>query len=225
MKYSQNKSLNTFEIEYKIANKAVKIKSSGGAAYFDTWQWFNLSNTKLLLKVTSETICQLSKCQFNNWFAGIIDGDGNFDIRKIGKKEVLKAIRIKLHVRDIRILTRIQNELHIGRIRIDKNKLYALYIISTNMEMRQVIARVNGLIRLKVDSFERACKNLEINFKEANYILEENDNYLAGLIDTDGTIVFNYASNRIECNLEIKFNKYSEKLNLEKVIPQYTPVR
>nr|YP_492651.1 ribosomal protein L6 [Dictyostelium citrinum]Q2LCP1.1 RecName: Full=Large ribosomal subunit protein uL6m; AltName: Full=60S ribosomal protein L6, mitochondrial [Dictyostelium citrinum]ABC60402.1 ribosomal protein L6 [Dictyostelium citrinum] len=29
MKYSQNKSLNTFEIEYKIANKAVQIKSSG----------------------------------------------------------------------------------------------------------------------------------------------------------------------------------------------------
>ncbi|KAM9955273.1 hypothetical protein ACTFIW_000197 (mitochondrion) [Dictyostelium discoideum] len=174
---------------------------------------------------SSETICQLSKCQFNNWFAGIIDGDGNFDIRKLGEKEVLKAIRIKLHVRDIRILTRIQNELHIGRIRIDKNKLYALYIISTKMEMRQVIARINGLIRLKVDSFERACKSLEINFKEANYILEENDSYFAGLIDTDGTIVFNYKSNRIECNLELKLNKYSEKLNLEKVIPQYKPVR
>gem|GEM_PF-2430047 len=58
--------------------------------------------------------------------AGVIDGDGNFDIRKINSKLVLKAIRIKLHNRDVRILTRIQNELHMGRIRADKNKPHSL---------------------------------------------------------------------------------------------------
>jgi hypothetical protein len=76
----------------------------------------------------SETIRQISN--FNNkdeilffkWLAGIIDGDGNFDLRKLNSKLVLKAIRIKLHNRDVRILTRIQNNLHIGRIRTDKNK-------------------------------------------------------------------------------------------------------
>jgi cytochrome c oxidase subunit 1 len=66
-------------------------------------------------------------CSFIHWLAGVIDGDGNFDIRKINSKLVLKAIRIKLHNRDVRILTRIQNELHMGRIRADKNKPHSLW--------------------------------------------------------------------------------------------------
>ena len=88
----------------------------------------------------SETIRQLSNLKFistkseidhkfYSWLAGIIDGDGNFDIRKINNNLVLKAIRIKLHNRDIRILTRIQNYLHIGRIKTDKHKPYSMFII------------------------------------------------------------------------------------------------
>jgi hypothetical protein len=70
----------------------------------------------------SETVRQLpdnEEYKFWNWFAGIIDGDGNFDIRKVpllcgSNKKVLKQIRIKLHNRDIKILTRIQDFLHMG---------------------------------------------------------------------------------------------------------------
>src|SRR5215472_2461619 len=81
----------------------------------------------------SETIRQISDFkkgninkEFLNRLAGIIDGDGNFDIRKINSKLVLKAIRIKLHNRDIRILSYIQNNLHLGKIRNDKNKPYSI---------------------------------------------------------------------------------------------------
>lgn len=61
----------------------------------------------------SETARQLPDTEdykFWNWFAGIIDGDGNFNIRidPLSKKKVLKQIRIKLH-KDIRILSRIQD--------------------------------------------------------------------------------------------------------------------
>jgi hypothetical protein len=70
----------------------------------------------------SETTRQISDLkgkdlkEFFNRLAGIIDGDGNFDIRYINSKLVLKAIRIKLHDRDIRILSYIQNTLHIGAV-------------------------------------------------------------------------------------------------------------
>jgi len=88
---------------------------------------------------SSETIRQLSDfChndnfkQFTQWLAGIVDGDGNFDLRKdpVTKKKKLKAIRIKLHRRDCRILTRIQNKLHYGQIRIDKKRPYVIFQIS-----------------------------------------------------------------------------------------------
>ena len=72
----------------------------------------------------------------------------------LAKKKVIKQIRIKLHNRDIRILRRIQDYLHIGRIRTDKNKPYSMYIVSTKEDMTYIIKNLNGLIRLKVPSFK-----------------------------------------------------------------------
>lgn len=180
-------------------------------------------------KGSSETIRQFSsivkdKESFHSWLAGIIDGDGNFDIRKNSNKNlVLKAIRIKLHNRDIRILTRIRNLLHVGRIRSDAKKPYSMYIVSTKQEMAFVINIINGSIRLKTDSFKKACDCLNIQYIQSNYTLEPFDAYFAGLVDTDGSIVFNYDSNRIECNLEFKYNTYSEKLNFDNVITNCKP--
>ena len=171
-------------------------------------------------------LCSAQKCafkigdqdqQFYQWLAGIIDGNGNFDIRKNKdnlNKLTLKAIRIKLHNRDIRILTRIQNYLHMGRINSDKNKPYSLFIISTNNDMSFLINRLNGLIRIKAHSFKKSCDLYNIPYIEPNYNIQKYDPYFSGLIDTDGSIVFNFTNNRIECNLEFKYNLYSSKLNL-----------
>lgn len=161
---------------------------------------------------------------FRSWFAGVIDGDGNFDVRKdTSKNLVLKAIRIKLHVRDARILTRIQNHLHFGKIHKDQNKPYCLYIVSTKKEMELIVNLINGLIRVKVSSFKKACCCLNIPFQEPEYVRMPYDPYFSGLIDTEGSIVFNFSGNRIECNLELKYNQYSKKLNFNKVIPHYLP--
>jgi len=177
----------------------------------------------------SETIRQLSNFdnkkdyEFFSWFAGIIDGDGNFDMRKVGSDLKLKAIRIKLHNRDVRILARIQNYLHIGKIRSDKNKPYSLYVVSTKKDMEYIISQLNGLIRIKLTGFIKACKYFNIEYKEADYNIKPYDPYFSGLIDTDGSIVFNYNSNRIECNLDFKYNEYTQKLDLSSVIPYYKP--
>ena len=176
----------------------------------------------------SETIRQIpdkEDYKFWNWFAGVIDGDGNFDIRinPISNKRVLKQIRIKLHNRDIRILKRIQDYLHIGRIKTDKNKPYSMYIVSTKETMKYILKNLNGLIRLKVPKFKEACNIFNIKYVEANYNIELYDSYFAGLVDTDGSIVFNYAGNRIECNLEFQYNEYTSKLNLDNTILNSKP--
>ena len=190
----------------------------------------------------SETARQLPEkedSKFWNWFAGIIDGDGNFDIRKnikskfvqsictntsvLPSNKTLKQIRIKLHNRDIRILRRIQDYLHIGRIRTDKNKPYSLYIVSTKKDMLYIIKNLNGLIRLKVPNFKEACNLYNLEYLEPNYNIKLYDPYFAGLVDTDGSIVFNYAGNRIECNLEFQYNEYTSKLNIDNVILNSKP--
>ena len=195
----------------------------------------------------SETARQLPEkedSKFWNWFAGIIDGDGNFDIRIVkveGKnekslsssnkplslpttnKKVLKQIRIKLHNRDIRILRRIQDYLHIGKIRADKNKPYSIYTVSNKEDMTYLVKNLNGLIRLKVPSFKEACNLYNIDYIEPNYNIELYDSYFAGLVDTDGSIVFNYAGNRIECNLEFQYNEFTCKLNFDNTILNCKP--
>lgn len=185
------------------------------------------------LKESSETIRQLSNLKskdrnFYSWLAGVIDGDGNFDIIKNPNKNsknslILKSIRIKLHNRDIRILSRIQDYLHCGRIRSVKNRPYSFYIVSTKEEMSFIINQINGFIRIKADAFQKACSILNIDYIEANYNIETSDPYFSGLIDTDGSIVFNYAANRIECNLELKYNDYTKKLNFDNVIQNCKP--
>ena len=57
---------------------------------------------------TSETIRALS-AKDKEWLAGIIDGDGNFDIRVINNKKVFKSLRITQSVRDSRILYRVKD--------------------------------------------------------------------------------------------------------------------
>src|SRR6202008_759664 len=99
----------------------------------------------------------------------------------------LKAIRIKFHVRDIKILNIIQNKLHFGRIKHLNNNTYCMYIVSTKQDMAIIINLINGLIRLKVDSFKKACDSLNIQYIEPNYTLEPYDPYFSGLIDTDGS--------------------------------------
>jgi len=128
-----------------------------------------------------------------------------------------------VHNRDIRILKRIQDYLHIGRIRADKNKPYSIYSLSTKENMHYVLTNINGLIRLKVPSFKEACLLYNIDYLEANYDIPLYDPYLSGLVDTDGSIVYNYSGNRIECNLEFKYNEYSSKLNLNNIMPCCKP--
>ena len=71
-----------------------------------------------------------------------------------------------------------------------------------------LINNINGLIRLKVEGLKKSCDYLGVKYREADYNIKSYDPYLAGLVDTDGTIVYNYTGNRIECNLEFKYNKY-----------------
>jgi hypothetical protein len=77
---------------------------------------------------------------FYAWLAGIIDGDGNFDLRPNATKQlVLKAIRVKVHCRDIAILDRIKSQLQYGRITKSNSKPYATNIVSTKKHMRLLV--------------------------------------------------------------------------------------
>lgn len=150
---------------------------------------------------------------FKSWLAGIVDGDGNFDFRGT----VLKAIRIKIHVRDVRILKHIQSTLHIGRIKHIKSKPYVMYIVSSKPHMSLFVLTINGHIRVKVPRFEKACVSLGLEATPAG-VCAENDAYFAGLVDSDGWVVYNYPQNCITVGVEVNMSCHVEKLNFDNVI-------
>nr|YP_009546695.1 LAGLIDADG homing endonuclease [Heterodermia speciosa]AYP35435.1 LAGLIDADG homing endonuclease [Heterodermia speciosa] len=143
--------INTFclyKLDYTRCNKLLSSENNNTVISYKLINMQSAENCKGF----SETARQLPDNKshtFLNWFAGVLYGDGNFYIRKspLGDKKVLKQIRIKLHNRDVKILTRIQNYLHIGRIISDKNKPYSIFIVSTKESMDYVLNGVNGVIK------------------------------------------------------------------------------
>ncbi len=213
----KNTSRNNILLNSKNNNTAVKfnaklmnIQSAENCKEFS-------ETTRQLPDFTKDSI-------FWNWFSGIIDGKGKFDIRldPLNKKKVLKQIRIKLYNEDIRILTRIQNYLHIGKIISDINKPYSVYTVSTKENIMYILKNINGLIRIKTLSFKEACALYNIDFIEGDYNIGLYDTYFAGLIDSIGNIDLNYKENVIECTLTFKYNEYTSKLNFDKTLLNYS---
>jgi hypothetical protein len=80
-------------------------------------------------------------------------------------------------------------------------------------------------MRLKVPGFKESCELYNILYKEANPKIERNSAYLAGLTDTDGSIVFNFQAHSIVLTLEFQENIYSSALDFSEVIPGAIPDR
>lgn len=158
------------------------------------------------------------------YIAGALDGGGSLNlVKNTAKNWVLTFIQIKVPVRDVKILQSVKNKLNIGRIEYSKNNPSARWVVSTKQDIIAVLNLVNGKIRLKVDSFKNACIWAQIDFKEANYTISSEDSYFAGLVDTDGSIVFNYTSNRIECILQVKQNQYTDRLDFNHFLKNQIP--
>lgn len=165
---------------------------------------------------SSETIRALSKKEIQ-WLAGIFDGDGSFEFRIINNKRKVHMISITQNLRDVRILYQVKNLLKMGRIR-KKTINTGVYRISHISGMVYLLNLINGEIRLKVNSFKDACEYFNIYYKKASNIVETDSAYLAGLVDTDGSVILNYLNNRIELHIEVKQTEYSLNLDLTNVI-------
>jgi hypothetical protein len=154
--------------------------------------------------------------------AGVIDGDGNFDIRVINNIKIFKSIRITQATRDARVLYRIKDLLKTGTIR-SRGPNLLIYSLCHKNGLLRCVNMINGHIRIKIPGFLSACKFFNITYIPASPVIPKNSGYLAGLTDTDGSIVFNYPGNRIELHLEFKQNEHTLNLDFSKVIEGTIP--
>ena len=122
--------------------------------------------------------------QWNQWLAGLIDGDGYLAIQKNN----VAVCEITMPLTDEYLLMQIKQKLG-GKIYPRSGAKAVRYRLMHKDGIRNLLNRINGFIRnsQRVPQFQTLCAKFEISFIPANP-LSLNTGYIAGFFDADGTI-------------------------------------
>jgi len=140
---------------------------------------------------------------FNQWLAGLIDGDGYFILTKKG----YSSCEITMDARDVKALYEIKHK-YGGTIKPISNANAVRYKLRHKKGLISLINDVNGLIRnpARLLQMNKLCVKYNIELKYPGP-LTFNDGWLSGFIDSDGSIYYNEASGQVFIGLSQK-NKY-----------------
>jgi len=124
---------------------------------------------------------------FNEWLAGVIDGDGHFRLSH-GKYPFLQII---MEVKNTPLLAAIQARFGGYLVSpVNCRPTTAKYTLGKRHLMRELVNSMNGHIRgiNRVPQFIELCNNLDIKYIPA-IPLTRDSAWFSGMIDSDGTIV------------------------------------
>jgi Proton-conducting membrane transporter/NADH-Ubiquinone oxidoreductase (complex I), chain 5 N-terminus/LAGLIDADG endonuclease len=140
---------------------------------------------------------------FNQWLAGLIDGDGHFILTKKGSSRLY----IVMDIRDKDALYQILHKFG-GSIRPMSNANALRYNISNRKGLIKLIEAVNGEIRnpTRLLQMNKLCTKFGIQLVYPNK-LTFNNGWLSGFIDSDGSVYFNKSSGQVFISATQK-NKY-----------------
>jgi hypothetical protein len=131
--------------------------------------------------------------KFNEWLAGIIDGDGCFLLSKKG----YASLEIVMQLRDKRILYLIKQK-YGGAVKLHAGYNYLRYRLHHKAGLLSLIHGINGLIRnpTRILQLGKICNIYGIELKDPKPLTYYNG-WLAGFFDTDGSIYLNDKSGQI----------------------------
>jgi len=130
---------------------------------------------------------------FNEWLAGIIDGDGCFQVSKKG----YASLEIVTQLRDKRILYLIKQK-YGGAVKLHAGYNYLRYRLHHKAGLLNLINGINGLIRnpARILQLGQICNLYDIELKDTKPLTYYNG-WLSGFFDTDGSIYLNEKSGQI----------------------------
>lgn len=139
---------------------------------------------------SSETLRSLSldfnksELSWNQWLAGLIDGDGCFLVSKSG----YTSCEITMGVDDEHALLEIKQKVG-GSIKIRAGVNALRYRLHHKAGIMDLVTRVNGHIRnsVRLKQLELVCKTLNITLKEPSE-LDKFNGWFSGFFDADGRV-------------------------------------
>jgi len=187
----------------------------------------NQQETKDIGRVgSSETLRSLSfnksELTWNQWLAGLIDGNGCFLVSKSG----YTSCEITMGIEDERALFEIKQKLG-GSVKLRAGLSAIRYRLHHKAGMIDLITRVDGHIRnsVRLKQLELVCKTLNITFKEPSELNKFNGWY-SGFFDADGTVTYSIkdgypqltisVTNKLEENVKHFEKDFSGKVYFDK---------
>lgn len=149
---------------------------------------------------------------FNQWLAGLIDGDGYFSLSKKG----YAALEITLELRDQSCLFQIKDKFG-GSIKIKQGQKWLRYRLHHKKGLISLICSINGLIRnpIRILQLQNICAKYDLTLLDSDPLTWDNA-WLAGFIDSDGSIYLNITSGQIFISVSQK-----NKLLLDPLVNLY----
>nr|QWL15189.1 hypothetical protein [Ulva rigida] len=138
----------------------------------------------MLLIQNQKNTYDINELKWNEWLAGVIDGDGYLTIQK----NKVAVLEITMSLKDENLLNQIKQKLG-GNIKRRNQSFSIRYRLSHKDGMVELINRINGNIRntIRVKQFKKICSYFNIIYIEAKP-LTLNNGYISGFFDADGTI-------------------------------------
>jgi len=154
------------------------------------------------LNLNSNTLKPEDK-RFNQWLAGLIDGDGCFQLSKKG----YASLEIVAHIRDKNCLYQIKQKFG-GAVKLRTNLNHLRFRMHHKQGMLDIIKAVNGEIRnpIRLLQLNKICEKYNIPVLQPAPLTYENA-WLSGFFDSDGSIYLNLKSSQMYITAGQK-NKY-----------------
>jgi len=144
---------------------------------------------------------------WNQWLAGLIDGEGSLLINKKG----YMSCEITLGLKDEHALNQIKNKLG-GSIKLRSGSKSIRYRLHHKEGIINLITRINGEIRntIRIAQLINLCSHLNIPYRTPEKLTNTNS-WISGMFDAEGSVTMNTNEKTPEIMIKIS-NKY--KINL-----------
>jgi len=152
-----------------------------------------LFNSPISLDMEKNSISDPCSLKFNEWLAGLIDGDGYFILTKKG----YVSCEICMDVRDKKALYEIKHK-YGGSIKEVSGAKALKYKLRNKKGLIYLINDINGLVRnpSRLLQMNKLCTKYSIDLIYPKPLIY-NNGWLSGFIDSDGSVYINEKSGQI----------------------------
>lgn len=150
---------------------------------------------------------------FNEWLAGLIDGNGSLLVSKSG----YASCEITMSLQDEHALAIIKQKLG-GSIKLRSGVKALRYRLHNNSGMVNIINRINGNIRhtSRLKQLEKICLLLNIPIIYPEIITIDNG-WFSGFFDADGTITYSIKNNYPQLTISVANKLLIDVINFKNI--------